>query len=161
MPRVIIVAAFLALSVGVVLADSIEFIGYDRPGPDAWAFQYRYVRTGTLNVGADWRLYNPFGTVNATGGPTYWDDGTIDVDSVVWGYVGGDDPQSGAYQTFDVTIVLENGSLDQVPYEIDTDGDGVIDESGWTTSVTPEPGTLGLLAIGIGGLAAYRRRRKD
>jgi len=144
----------------VVQADYVEFRGRDyNEGDGDYTWRYRYWRTDTLTANeSTWTLNGTVG-ITVASGALYWADyadlgpnGTW----AEWTYEGGDDPQVGTYATFEVRSTAAS-SL--VPYEIDTDGDGSYDYSGYIDGPVPEPGTMALIIVGIVGLGVRLRRR--
>ena len=57
--------------------------------------------------------------------------------------------------------VIELSKAKQIPYPLALDINSAAARAFDDVSVTPEPGTLALMALGLAGLVAARRRRKD
>ncbi len=163
MRRMAVVLIVLAFVAGAALADYVQLDNYVYAGGDDWDFHYTYYREAgsSLQVGGTWELTGVSGVYYCSG-PVYWDNGTVSENGtrVVWAYIGGDSPPNSNYTTFDLTANLPQGHAAPVPYSIDLDGDGTPDSTSDVIGPTPEPGTLGLVLVGVGGIAVRLRRRR-
>ena len=144
----------------VAEADSITFLGLEyNEGDGDYTWHYRYDRTDTLVANTSTWTLNGTRDVAIATGCTYWSDyanlgpgGTW----VEWTYTGGDDPQLNSYGTFDIRAT---GRSTLVPYDVDTDGDGGVDYTGYVDGPVPEPATCGLMIAGLAAVGMVFRRR--
>jgi len=159
-PRAPLLAALAGVGLWLgapALADSVVNQGYVYDDyAETWLYSYTFSTSGALEPGMQWGLYGLRGVVDATVGSA-GEDWSVSYTStyVVYTYVG-PSRDDGTFGLFDVEATVGPGT---VTWESDgTTGDPPY--SGTTIGPTPEPGTLALTLLGMGLVAAFRRRRK-
>jgi hypothetical protein len=113
----------------------------------------------------DYTVMNPYASTPPAVSPGEHDQGPLPSGESIWHFQ--DDAVSGvvAAVVFDPkSIVLEQSAYDPQDYVPPFDGPSSIIEHSkdlaFELYYVPEPGTLGLLAVGLALVAAHRRRRR-
>ena len=158
------------MACGGAAADYVENFDVLDQGGGYWFYSYVYNRapeTTLISGQSTWTLSGLYGLdapgANVTG-PTWWDEGVIDSNyrSVTWTYTDpeGTDPGVNLYAFFEVILYNPNAHHTLVDWTSDPGNDGPI-FSGQVVGGVPEPGTMALVALGIGALAARARRQRS
>lgn len=169
MRRLAVIALTLLMICAWAAADIVLLDQYGPVGAGYWGYSYEYHRdpgTELVHGVSSWTLSGLLGLdeeFSAVGGPIFWDSGVIDPDlrSVTWTYndPDGEGADIDVYATFDVVLYNPHGNNALVPWDSDIDGDGASEFGGTVIGGVPEPGTLALVIVGVGALAARARRK--
>ncbi len=164
MNRLTIAAVIVGLllgTLGLVHADTVTFLGRTEAGGGWYNWQYRYNRTdSTLQDDVTtWTLTDTIGVWSGTGCTFWYDNATVGGGGtwIEWLYDGPEDPQGATYETFELVARINAGL---VPYDIDIDGNGTPEWSGYVEGPVPEPGTCALMIAGLAVVGARLRRKK-